>query len=218
MVTSDSTSMLSLAEKILQQVSGLEDHLKRNFIAEPCLAVGASTPLWSSHSDEIRSARSTIFGLTKKLNKLIGGPHEFLHEYISSNWEHGALYTLLEFDILEKIPLDGQAHVSLLASQSDLPERKLLSILRLISCEGILDEVSEGEFGHTAISEELVKDEKFKAFIGFQYVLSSLICQLNHVLTTARLFETRIASAHLADSMKVQASDYQTGQSAFKYA
>lgn len=38
------------------------------------------------------------------------------------------------------------------------------------------------------------------------------------MINLTRLFETRVASAHLADSMKVEASDYQTGQSAFKYA
>ena len=37
-------------------------------------------------------------------------------------------------------------------------------------------------------------------------------------MNRTRLFETRIASAHLADSMKAQASDFQEGQSAFKYA
>ena len=165
---SGSTTMLALAENILGQVSRLDNHLKQNSISQPCLAVGASTELWSSHSIDIESARSSIVGWTKQLTKLLVGPHEFLHEFVSSNWEHGALYTLLEFNILEKIPLDGKVHVSLLASQSGLPEKKLLSILRLTSCEGILDEVSEGVFGHTTISEELVRDENFKAFIGFQ--------------------------------------------------
>lgn len=170
---SNSTTILALAQDILEQVSRLDNDLKQSSISQPCLAVGASTELWTSHSTDIESARSSILGLTKKLTKLLVGPHEFLHEYISLNWEHGALYTLLEFDILEKIPLDGQAHVSSLASQSGLPEKKLLSVLRLVSCEGILDEVSEGVFAHTAISEELVRDEKFKAFIGFQCVSSN---------------------------------------------
>ena len=168
--TSDSTTMLALAQDILDQVARLDSHINRHSISQPSLAVGASTELWTSHSTEIESARSSVFGLTRQLTKLLAGPHEYLHEYVSSNWEHGALYALLEFSILEKIPLNGEAPVSSLASQSHLPEKKLLSVLRLISCEGILDEVSEGVFSHTAISEELVKDEKFKAWVGFQYV------------------------------------------------
>lgn len=172
--------MLALANKIRDQVDYLDSHLEQNSIAQPSLAVGASTELWSSHSTDIESARNSIFGLTRQLTKLLAGPHEFLHEYISSNWEHGALYTILEFNILEKIPIDGTAHVSLLASQSGLPEKKLLSIIRLVSCEGILDEISEGVFGHTTISEELVKDKRFKAFIGFQYVCSIKLRPLLH--------------------------------------
>ncbi len=215
--------MLVLAEKILTQIYRLDDQLKQKSISQPCLTVGATTALWSSHSADIESPRASIIGLTKQLTKLLVGPHEFLHEYVSANWEHGALYTLLEFNILEMIPLYGNVHVSLLASQSGLPEKKLLSCLRLVSCEGILDEVSEGVFAHTAISEELVRDEKFKAWLGFQYVLSTkLSLQVSRVvnleLTPNRLFETRVASAHLADSMKIEASDYQKGQSAFKYA
>ena len=167
----DSPTMLELAERILAHVYRLDDHLKQKSISQPCLAVGATTALWSSHSTEIESPRGSIIGMISKLARLLVGPHEFLHEYVSSNWEHGALYTILEFNILEMIPLDGNAHLSLLASQSGLPEKKLLSILRLISCEGILDEVSKGLFAHTAISEELVRDEKFKAWVGFQYVL-----------------------------------------------
>ena len=164
--------MLTLAEDILAQVSRLDKHLEQNSISQPSLALGASTELWSSHTPNIDSTRSRIISLTKQLTSLLVGPNEFLHEYVSSNWEHGALYTLLEFQVLEKIPLHGKVHVSLLAAQAGLPEGKLLSVLRLVSCDGILDEVSEGVFGHTAISETLMRDEKFKAWIGFQYVLS----------------------------------------------
>ena len=167
---SDSATMLALAEEIFGQTYLLVKQLKQNSITEPSLAVGASTKLWSSDSKDINTARTNICGLIKLLTKLLSGPHGFLHEYVSTNWEYGALYTVLEFNILEKVPLDGEAHVSELAVQSGLPENKLLSILRLISCEHILDEVSEGVFRHTAVSEELVKDRKFKAFIGFQYV------------------------------------------------
>lgn len=167
---SNSTTLLSVAEEIFGQTYLLTKQLREKGIAEPSLAVGASTELWSSHAGEIEKAQTEIFGLTKKLTKLLHGPHGFLHEYVSSNWEYGALYTLLEFDILEKIPVGETVHVSQLAEQSGLPLRKLLSILRLAACEDILEETTQGDFGHTAISEELVKDPGYKAFIGFQYV------------------------------------------------
>jgi hypothetical protein len=168
-----SHTLLSVAEEIFGQTYLLGKHLKENGIAEPSLVAGASTELWSSHTAEIETAQTDIFGLTKQLTKLLYGPHGFLHEYVSSNWEYGALYTLLEFDILDKIPLGEEIHVSQLAKQSGLSEKKLLSMLRLVACEEILEEASEGNFRHTAISEKLVKDQNYKAFIGFQYVLST---------------------------------------------
>ena len=174
-----STTMLTLAKNLLVQVSHLDNHLNQKSFSQPSLEVGASTELWSSHSTELESARNSIIGLTKLLTKLLLGPHEFLHEYVSSNWDHGALYVLLEFGILERIPMNGKVHVSQLASQANLPEKKLLSILRVMSCEGILDEVSECVFGHTAISEELVRDDKFKAWVGFQYVSSARLRMAN---------------------------------------
>jgi hypothetical protein len=99
---------------------------------------------------------------------LVEGPHEILHEYVSSNWDHGALYTLLDFDILPKIPVDGSSHVSELAKDAGLPKDKLEVALRLAACDGIVREVSDSFFGHTAISEVLVKDKGVKNFLEFQ--------------------------------------------------
>ncbi|KAI9652383.1 MAG: hypothetical protein M1831_006861 [Alyxoria varia] len=194
------SSLLTLAEELFGQTYLLTRQLKEASQPEPSLSPGAShTALWSEDS-EFEQARSRIFGLTKELTKLLHGPHSYLHELISSNWELGALYTVLEHGLLEAIPLDGEANLSQLAEKSGIPERKLQNILRLVSCEGILEESSNGVFRHTAISEELVTDQKFKSFVGFQ------------------LYETRISSAHIADTLKLQANDFHNGQSAFKYA
>ena len=62
--------MLALAEEIFGQTYTLVKHLKQNSIAEPSLAVGASTELWSSHAEVIATTKTSIFGLTKQLTKL----------------------------------------------------------------------------------------------------------------------------------------------------
>lgn len=169
--TSDS-GLLALVEEIQRQTASLVQHLKAHSVAEPSLTVGSSTELWKSNSQEINTAKSSILGLTKQLSKIVYGPEGFLHEFVSQNWDFGAFYTILEFDILEKIPLNGESHISQLVEQSGIPEDKLLRILRLASCDQILEEASDGVFRHTAISEALVTDKRFKAFIGFQYVSS----------------------------------------------
>ncbi|KAF2655739.1 putative O-methyltransferase [Lophiostoma macrostomum CBS 122681] len=199
--TQDTDSLVSVASAILTHTAQLSQHLFQQSITPPSLHVGASSELWTTHSGQIEELRSNILGLTQRLDKLLEGPHGFLHEYVSPSWEHGALYTLLEFDVLQKIPLEEGAAVTAvrLAEQSNLPAEKLLRICRLAATAGILEENNEGEFGHTVISETLVKDEGFRSWVHFQ------------------LFETRVASAHLADSLK-KPNPFWTGKAAFEQA
>jgi hypothetical protein len=193
--------LVETAKEIVARTSELSQQLSQRSVVPPQdLAVGASSDLWTTHDGEIQTLRSSILALTQRLDRLLEGPHGFLHEYVSTNWEYGALYTLLEFDVLEKIPLDGSPiPAARLAEQTGLPPEKLLRICRLTSTTGILQETEEGSFAHTAISETLVRDEGYKSFIRFQ------------------LFETRVASAHLSDSLR-KPNPFWTGQAAFEHA
>ncbi|KAL9598112.1 MAG: hypothetical protein Q9179_004037 [Wetmoreana sp. 5 TL-2023] len=194
-------SLVKTAEEILSRTSHLSKQLSQCSIVPPSsLIAGAKSDLWNSHDGEIETLRSSILALTQRLERLLEGPHAFLHEYVSTNWEYGALYTLLEFDVLEKMPLDGSpVPVIQLADSTGLPPEKLERICRLLATAGILQETSGGSFAHTAFSEILVRDEGYKSFIRFQ------------------LFETRVASAHLADSLK-KPIPFWKGQTAFEHA
>ncbi|KIM97002.1 hypothetical protein OIDMADRAFT_204739 [Oidiodendron maius Zn] len=194
-------SLVVAAEDILAHISNLSEQLsQRSWLPPNSLHVGATSELWTTHDSAIEASRSAILSLMRHLELLLEGPHEFLHTYVSTNWEYGALYTLLEFDVLEKLPLDGAAVTAdLLAEQVGISPEKLLRICRLVATVGILQEIEEGSFAHTAISEMLVRDKGYKSFIRFQ------------------LFETRIASANLSDSLQ-RPNPYWTGQSAFKHA
>ncbi|PGG97984.1 hypothetical protein AJ80_09606 [Polytolypa hystricis UAMH7299] len=202
MSLAEQNKLIEVAEVILANTSELCKKLSQHSIVPPAsLDVGTSSGLWTTHDSDIGRLRSSILGQIQQLDKLLEGPHGFLHEYVSTNWEYGALYALLEHDVLEKIPLDGSTvTAAVLAEQTGLPADKLLRICRLVATVGILQEPVEGSFKHTAISETLVKDEGYKSFIHFQ------------------LFETRVASAHLADSLKKPNPFWKEGQAAFEHA
>jgi hypothetical protein len=85
--------------------------------------------------------RFVILALILRLDRLLEGPRGFFHEYVSTNWEYGALYILLEFDVLEKIPLDGSfVRAVELVKQIKLSFEKLLRICRLVATAGISEE------------------------------------------------------------------------------
>lgn len=194
-------ALLKTAGEILAQTLALSREISTRAMAPPTgLGVRCTSDLWTTHDTCIDELRSNILGLVQSLGALLEGPHGFLHEYVSTNWEYGALYTLLEYDVLERIPLDGSAiSVDRIAPETPLPADKLLRICRLVATTGILREPEEGLFTHTAISETLVRDKGYRSFIRFQ------------------LFETRAASVHLADSLS-KWNPFWTGQSAFEYA
>ncbi|RSM00677.1 hypothetical protein CEP52_008979 [Fusarium oligoseptatum] len=157
--------------------------------------------LWNHppRGSDIEKSQSKLLGLIQKLSRTLRGPQDFLHEFVASNWDKGALYCLLECRVLDEIPLDGQATLAQLSEKTGVPRDKLLPMLRLAACDQILLESSEHVFRHGIISRELVQDPGLKAFIGFQ------------------LFETRVASTHLANSLK-KSNPTWTGHSAFKHA
>ncbi|RSM19354.1 hypothetical protein CDV31_001776 [Fusarium ambrosium] len=157
--------------------------------------------LWNHppRGSDIEKSQSKLLGLIQKLSRTLRGPQDFLHEFVASNWDKGALYCLLECRVLDEIPLDGQATLAQLSEKTGVPRDKLLPMLRLAACDQILLESSEHVFRHGIISRELVQDPGLKAFIGFQ------------------LFETRVASTHLANSLKKPNPTW-TGHSAFKHA
>lgn len=198
---SKSNVLVGLAEDVLAQTKKLSQFLQHSSISSPeQLSAGSQSGLWTEDSLEISSLRSEITALTYHLNNLLRGPHEILHEYISVNWEHAALYTLLEWNVFNHLPINGSTvFVTELADKTGLPEEKLLRLCRLMATVGVINEPQEGVFSHTAISEELVTDDGFRNFIGFQ------------------LFETRVASAHLSDSLR-KSPDFWNENSAFKHA
>ncbi|KAM0432845.1 hypothetical protein ACHAPT_004547 [Fusarium lateritium] len=192
----DPKDIVPLSGEIVKEADLLKGLLFRNGNEESPAAL-----LWNHppRGSEIEKSQSKLLGLIQKLSTTLRGPQDFLHEFVASNWDKGALHCLLERRVLEEIPLDGEATLVELSDKTGIPSDKLLPLLRLAACDQILVESSEHAFRHGPISRELVQDPGLRAFIGFQ------------------LFETRVASAHLADSLKDPNPTW-TGHSAFKHA
>ncbi|PVH92623.1 S-adenosyl-L-methionine-dependent methyltransferase [Periconia macrospinosa] len=190
-----------LASLILRECSAIQSVCEEHKIPPPSMLAGTSTAFWSDDAPKLISSRSKALGLLEKLVTLLQGPHDFLHEFVAPNWDHGALYAFLQSSALEHMASsDGSASLFNLSNASGIPEDKLKRILALLRCRNIVDEPEEGIFTLTAVSEELVRDEDFRAWVEFQ------------------LFETRVASAHLAQALANKPNDYENGSSGFAQA
>ncbi|KAH8691026.1 S-adenosyl-L-methionine-dependent methyltransferase [Phaeosphaeriaceae sp. PMI808] len=196
---SEETSIAQLASMIMRECTTMESECQKDGVSPPSMLAGTSTAFWSESTPQLLASRSKALGLLEKLTTLLQGPHDFLHEFVAPNWDHGALYAFLQTSALEHMAAaDGHATLSSLSNVSGIPEDKLARILALLRCRNLLREPEPGVFTLTAVSEELIKDEDFKAWVEFQ------------------LFETRVASAHLSQALASKPNDYTKGSSGFK--
>lgn len=127
--------------------------------------------LWEARDgdDPMEKAKANIIGLAKKLESLTLGPQGFIHELVSVNWEHGALYVALEHGVLDAIPRDGSTrNLQEIAALTGLHPNKLLPLCRLLACSGIISEAEPESYGHTFISTALSVNKGFSSWVGFQ--------------------------------------------------
>lgn len=165
----EESSIAQLAKMIMHECSTMETNCQRDGIPLPSTLAGTSTAFWSEAAPQLSTARSKALGLLEKLTTLIQGPHEYLHNFVAPNWDHGALYAFLQNSALEHMAASkGPTSLSTLSNVSEIPEDKLARILALLRCRSLVHEPEPGMFNLTAISDELVKDTDFKAWVEFQ--------------------------------------------------
>jgi hypothetical protein len=172
--SSGQRNISQVAAEILNQCVFMEKKCQKNGTALPTLSAGTSTAFWSESSPELIAARASAVGLLQELTTLLQGPHDYLHELVASNWDHGALYAFFQSQILDYMASSGGlATLSSLSQQSGIPEDKLVRILGLLRCRNIVQMTETGDFALTVVSEGLLLDSDFKAWVEFQYVFSS---------------------------------------------
>lgn len=159
-----------LAAEILSECTIMQEQCQETGIAPASLVPGSSHAFWSTESSpKLTASRTKTLGLLERLTTLVRGPHDFIHEFVASNWDQGALYVCLRAKILEHIAfLVDQANLENLAAASGIPEDKLFRILGLLRCKDIISESEDGSYNLTAISEDLLQNPDFHAWVEFQ--------------------------------------------------
>jgi len=114
-------------------------------------------------------ARQEALGILSRLTAELQGPHEYLHELVSSNWDHGAFYAALQSKALDHIGAGG-GRISLedLSARCNAPADKLVRILGLLRCRYLVDEPARGIYSLTAVSEHLITNADFRSWVEFQ--------------------------------------------------
>lgn len=169
MIENQDSSLLTIAERIHSKTALLVQQLKSYGISEPSLSPSCTDQSWGSDNFSLEAASDQIAALSRKLALTLDGPKRYLWEFVGgAHYGNAAMATILEFRVLESVPLDGEAHISQLSSESGLDENKLLRLLRVLACDHVIYEVRESCFRHTAISALLLTDKHTRALMEMQ--------------------------------------------------
>lgn len=126
----------------------------------------------NEHADPAAEvARQEALGILSRLTAELQGPHEYLHELVSSNWDHGAFYAALQSRALDYIAAaGGRISANELSRRCNVPADKLVRILGLLRCRYLVEEPERGVYALTDVSEHLISHEDFRSWVEFQCV------------------------------------------------
>lgn len=171
MVSSEHSGLLGLAKQLQEESVRLVSLIESANIEEPSLKPSCTTNLWQEPLPELEKSRNRVVSLSRLIAQVADGPERYLWEFVGGvHYSNAALAVLLDFNILEQIPLDDSASTPELSQRSGLAEEKILRLLRVVACDHIVFEVKEKTFSHSAISARLLQDKTTRALMQVQYV------------------------------------------------
>src|SRR6202043_1971713 len=93
------------------------------------------------------------------------GALDFLRGWLGVHFDLAALHVVLEFKVLEHIPLGDNGSVALpeLAAAVGIDAGKLGRLMRLLACQRFLQEPEDDRFAHTPASAALAADPELVA-------------------------------------------------------
>ena len=160
---SSSTDLLGLAVDITIYTKQIVDQLHKFNYGQPSYAVDSPRELWENPQLGLKEVKSKITDAANTLLTLVNGPMIFHRNLFGIHYDLAALQVLLEFNVLENIPLKGSIDLGTLTTKVGIDKDKLGRLLRLLGTQRYVEEPQFEVFQHTVLSEVLLRDELLKA-------------------------------------------------------
>lgn len=166
---------LQLAEELHRLADFLASNAIQDREKEPSLAPDSSSALWTNSTPSVVTAKSAFKEALSEIDILVNGPLDYIRDWLGAHIDLASLHTMLDFKVIDAIPMKGSISLSALASKTGLNQQKLGRMLRLLACQRFTTEVADDEFSHTVVSATLVQDPELRAQFETQSVSSTSI-------------------------------------------
>ena len=160
---SSQTDLLGLAVDIAAYTKQIVDKLSKSSCGQPNFAVDSPRELWENPQLGLKEVKSKLTEAANTLLTLVNGPMIFHRNLFGTHYDLAALQIMLEFNVLESIPVKGSIDLGTLSTKVGIDKDKLGRLLRLLGTQRYVEEPQFEVFQRTVLSEVLLRDELLKA-------------------------------------------------------
>ena len=160
----ENTSILQLAENILQGTKEVAKHLQLSKVSLPSFQPTAEAlPI----TPDLQRLQSDLRTQLEDLQLLIDGPTRYYRQFLMRGYEIGAFQVALDFDFFTLVPSKGDISVGDLASKAGLDEDRAGRIIRLLITHRFFQESRPGFFSHNLFSIALQRDDEIRSMVHY---------------------------------------------------
>ncbi|KAL8879219.1 MAG: hypothetical protein Q9198_003128 [Flavoplaca austrocitrina] len=161
---SHSSSILALAQNILNNTQDMTVYLQANNFTAPTFALDSQDP---PDTPEYRQLHATLKTSLEDLSRLIDGPRKWLRAFCCTGYDLGALQVALDFEFFQLVPANGELTVEDLAKKSGLDVDRTGRIVRQLMTSRFFEELRPRVISHSSTSLLMQQDEELRSIVHY---------------------------------------------------
>lgn len=161
---SENTSILRLAESILENTQEVTKYLQVSGIALPDFSPSAEELPTTPDFQKLQARLRTQL---EDLQLLIDGPRTFFRHFLMRGYEIAAFQIALDFGFFTLVPSEGDIQLEDLASKAGLDQDRTGRVIRLLITQRFFEESRPGFFSHSSFSIALQKDDEIRSMVHY---------------------------------------------------
>ncbi|KAL8833749.1 MAG: hypothetical protein Q9205_007552 [Flavoplaca limonia] len=161
---SHSSSILALAQNILNNTQDMTVYLQANNFTAPTFALDSQDP---PDTPEYRQLHAILKTSLEDLSRLIDGPRKWLRAFCCTGYDLGALQVALDFEFFQLIPANGELAIKDLAKKSGLDVDRTGRIVRQLITYRFFEELRPKVISHSSTSLLMQQDEELRSVVHY---------------------------------------------------
>ncbi|KAB8291228.1 hypothetical protein EYC80_009915 [Monilinia laxa] len=158
------TSILTLAQSILELTQDMTKYLQANNLTAPTFAIDSQDP---PATPEYRSLHAALKTSLEDLSRLIDGPRKWLRAFCCTGYDLGALQVALDFQFFQLVPAYGEITLEELAKKAGLDVDRTTRIVRQLMTYRIFEELKPRVISHSSTSLLVQQDEELRSVVHY---------------------------------------------------